>query len=362
MTDPSASAAAKPISFREQLEATAAHYPYIEAHIAAVSKPTAPGYEPESFNHKFATVNGYKYHYVEEGNPNGIPVVLIHGVPDLWYGWRNQIRHLAKEGYRVIAIDNLGVGQTDYPVCSINNVDAYRAKKLSANVVALLDELKINKAVIIGHDWGAGIAWRIGMYSPERVITVISIGIPHQQPRSIYRTPDEIAAMFPQLSYMAVFQTNEPETWFGGDKNAQAKSFFTAIFASGVGTNVEQKQYYIDQFTKTGLHGCFNLYRADRLNFEDELPFVDKPYTVPALVIHIDKDPLITQEYFDIWGTDTIQTLERVHISEGGHNVHMENPEAVNQVLTEYLNKFSNSSKHQEPSQEQELKAQAVEH
>ncbi|KAF9111891.1 Bifunctional epoxide hydrolase 2, partial [Mortierella sp. AM989] len=142
--------------------------PLLEAAHVAASKPTAPGYEPSSFNHKYATINGYKYHYVEEGNLDGTPIILIHGFPDMWYGWRYQIRHLAKQGYRVIAIDNLGTGETDHPRCENGDYSIYSAKNLAANIVGLMDELKIQKAVIVGHDWGALIAGKIGLDFPDR--------------------------------------------------------------------------------------------------------------------------------------------------------------------------------------------------
>ncbi|KAK3818877.1 MAG: Alpha/Beta hydrolase protein [Benniella sp.] len=312
----------------------------IEAHHASVSKPTAPEYEIASFNHKYATLRGYKYHYVDEGDPNGELLILIHGFPDLWYGWRYQIRHLVKEGYRVIAIDNLGNGETDYPRCDDGNYDPYRTKNLGANLIDLLDQLNIAQAVFIGHDWGAAVAWRIGMHYPERCKAIISVGIPYAPPTAEYLDVSKFEAAFPQFKYWTVFQSKEPEEWFDADPKKMALAMFNTSYGSGIGTSVQEKQYYIDNYSRTTLHGGLNYYRAGRLNFEDGLPYVGKPFTVPALQVIVEKDPIITPAWVAVHPTDSIVNLKQVWISEGGHNVHTENPEAVNKALSEYLAMF----------------------
>ncbi|KAI8595629.1 Alpha/Beta hydrolase protein, partial [Dissophora ornata] len=142
-------------------------------------------FDPSKFNHQTAICGGYKYHYVDEGPKNGIPVVLIHGFPDLWYGWRHQIQFLVGLGrYRVIALDMLGYGESDKPrsrESSSNNTEyghhhhpAYSIKTLASHVVTLLDQLSIERAVMVGHDWGTGIVSRIGWHFSDRVLAAIA--------------------------------------------------------------------------------------------------------------------------------------------------------------------------------------------
>ncbi|ORZ21873.1 Alpha/Beta hydrolase protein [Lobosporangium transversale] len=333
-------------SLHDSLKQVIAALPQIEAVHASKSRPTDPEYKVSSFNHKYATLCGYKYHYVEEGNPDGIPLILLHGFPDLWYGWRYQIRHLAKEGYRVIAVDNLGFGESDHPTCDIDNLDTYRAKNLASNLIELLDQKKIDKAVFIGHDWGASVAWRLGMHFPWRCHAIISIGFPHQTPSTEYVPPEATVQAHPQLRHFTAFQSREPETWFEGNPHTLAVAFFNAIYGDGEkNTNTEEKQYYIDQYTRSTFHGGLNLYRATTLNFQDDLPFAGKLYTVPSLLAIIDQDPLVTPEYVAMFSKDIFVELEQTHITEGGHNVLVENPVAVNKILSEYLAKFFDRTK-----------------
>ncbi|KAF9125594.1 hypothetical protein BGW39_007279, partial [Mortierella sp. 14UC] len=225
-------------TMKTYLDMTLGGLPYIEA--ADAAKPaTAPGYEPSSFNHKYTTLGGHKYHYVEEGDPNGQTLVLIHGFPDLWYGWRYQIRYLASQGYHVIAVDNLGSGETDQPKCVGLEVAPYSSKNLSKNLVELLDQLNVDKAVFIGHDWGAFIAWKVGLYFPERCHAIISVGNPHRQPTVEPFGPKDMAAENPLFSYMPEFEQPEIEGWYDGNVNTFAIAYFNMVYGTRPGTNVE---------------------------------------------------------------------------------------------------------------------------
>ncbi|KAG0249339.1 Bifunctional epoxide hydrolase 2 [Mortierella polycephala] len=120
----------------------------------------------------------------------------------------------------------------------------------------------------------------------------------------------------------------------------QSEAFFGAIYASGVGTSIEEKQYYIKAFTKTGFHGGLNYYRATRMNFDDDLEYIGKPYTVPSLMVVVEKDPILTPEFVAVFKDDLFEDMQNDSIEEGGHNVHTENPEGLNRVLDAYLTKF----------------------
>ncbi|KAF9914995.1 hypothetical protein BX616_007130, partial [Lobosporangium transversale] len=171
---------------------------------------TAPHIDPASFQHKYAMISGHRYHYVEEGDPKGEPLLLVHGFPDLWYGWRHQIKFLAKLGYRVIAPDCLGYGQTDAPM----ELEKYGMKTVCGHLAGLLDVLNIPKVTIIGHDWGGAIVWRFGLYYPNRLHGIISICTPFNSPRTEFIPLEDIVKIIPEFEYQLAFADPNSATVF----------------------------------------------------------------------------------------------------------------------------------------------------
>ena len=128
--------------------------------------------DPKSFSHHFATTNGIRMHYVEEGQ--GPLVLLLHGYPFLWYLWRHQIKVLAAAGYRVVAPDQRGYGQTDGP----QDVDAYDMTRLVGDVVGLMNTLDSTSAVLVGQDWGSPVAYHVALMRPDLVRGVLMMCAP----------------------------------------------------------------------------------------------------------------------------------------------------------------------------------------
>jgi pimeloyl-ACP methyl ester carboxylesterase len=118
--------------------------------------------------------NGLAFNLAEAGE--GPPVLLLHGFPDSWRLWRHQIPALAEAGHQVIAPDLRGFGQTDRPT----GVEHYKLRALVDDVVCLLDVLDVDRAAVVGHDWGAGLAWAVARFVPDRVsrLVVVSVGHP----------------------------------------------------------------------------------------------------------------------------------------------------------------------------------------
>jgi pimeloyl-ACP methyl ester carboxylesterase len=118
--------------------------------------------------------NGLSFNLAEAGD--GPPVLLLHGFPDSWRLWRHQLTALAKAGHRVIAPDLRGFGKTDRPA----GVEEYKLRTLVADVVGLLDVLHVDRAAVVGHDWGAALARAVTRFVPDRVtrLVVVSVGHP----------------------------------------------------------------------------------------------------------------------------------------------------------------------------------------
>jgi pimeloyl-ACP methyl ester carboxylesterase len=130
---------------------------------------------PAGATERVVSTNGVRLHVVEAGPSDGPPVVLLHGFPELWYGWRRQIGPLADAGLRLIVPDQRGYNTSDKPA----GVAAYRIGTLAADVVGLLDATGIDRAAIVGHDWGAAVAWWLGLAHPERVSRLAVLNVPH---------------------------------------------------------------------------------------------------------------------------------------------------------------------------------------
>src|SRR6266566_6573326 len=126
----------------------------------------------DSFQHRFVETNGIRMHVVEAGT--GPLVVLLHGFPESWYSWRYQLAALAEAGFRVVAPDQRGYGQTDQPQA----IEAYSIFHLVGDVVGLLDALGEERAVVVGHDWGGPVAWHAALFRPDRVRGVVGLSVP----------------------------------------------------------------------------------------------------------------------------------------------------------------------------------------
>src|SRR6516225_10920296 len=123
--------------------------------------------------HRTVETNGIWMHLAEAGT--GPLVVLCHGFPESWYSWRHQLPALAEAGFHVVAPDMRGYGGTDRPA----EIDQYTLLHLTGDIVGLLDALGAQSAVIVGHDWGAPVAWLAALLRPDRFHGVIALSVPY---------------------------------------------------------------------------------------------------------------------------------------------------------------------------------------
>jgi len=124
--------------------------------------------------------HGVDLHVVTAGPASGRPLILLHGFPDFWYGWRFQLEALAARGFRLIVPDQRGYGESDKPP----EVAAYDISELSGDVLALMDALALQRASLVGHDFGGAVAWWIAANAPARVDRLVVLNCPHF---SVYR-------------------------------------------------------------------------------------------------------------------------------------------------------------------------------
>ena len=159
--------------------------------------------EMESIVHRTVEVNGIKMHVAEKGE--GPVVLLLHGFPELWYSWRHQILALSSLGYRAVAPDLRGYGDTEAP----GSVTSYTCFHLVGDVVALIDSLGVDTVFLVGHDWGAIVGWYVCLFRPERVKAYVCLSVPFRPflgRNPHVKTVDAFRALYGDDYYICRFQ------------------------------------------------------------------------------------------------------------------------------------------------------------
>lgn len=215
--------------------------------------------------HHHLEVNSIQLHVVEAGPAQGQAVVLLHGFPEFWYGWRHQIPALAKAGLRVLAPDGRGYHKSARPA----GVAHYRMKNLRNDVVGLLDVLGLECVILVGHDWGAAVAWSVALHHPERVQKLAILNVPHPAvlPRLMRSHPAQLLRSW----YILFFQLPWlPELGLGAfDGRSLARSMRRT---SAPGTfGYEELQRYRQAWRGGRLKTMIHWYRA-ALRFTDPKP------------------------------------------------------------------------------------------
>ncbi|XP_030734957.1 bifunctional epoxide hydrolase 2 isoform X1 [Globicephala melas] len=310
--------------------------------------------DPSTVSHGYVPIKpGMCLHFVELGS--GPAVCLCHGFPESWFSWRYQIPALAQAGFRVLAVDMKGYGESSAP----SEIEEYSMEVLCNDMVAFLDKLGIAQAVFIGHDWGGMLVWNMALFYPKRVRAVASLNTPFI-PANPKVSPMERIKANPAFDYQLYFQ--EPgvaEVELEQNLNRTFRSFFRAsdetflttnrvcemggLFVSTPGepslsrmVTEEDIQFYVQQFKKSGFRGPLNWYRNMERNWRWGCKGLGRKILVPALMVTAEKDFVLVPEmskHMEDW----IPHLKRGHIKDCGHWTQMEKPTELNQILIEWL-------------------------
>jgi pimeloyl-ACP methyl ester carboxylesterase len=259
---------------------------------------------------------GVKIHYVTLGN--GPLVVLIHGFPDYWYSWRDQMPELAKH-FQVVAIDQRGYNKSDQP----KGVESYALNELVADVDAVVKHFKANKAVIVGHDWGGLVAWTYAMKHPDRTDRLIVLNLPH--PKGLSRELANNPAQQKNSQYARNFQ-----------KEGAEKLLSPELLSLWV-KEPEARKHYVAAFKRSSLEGMLNYYRANypKEPYKDDKTF--PPVKCPVLLIHGLKDQyLLPGALNDTWNWVEGE-LTLVTLPNAGHFVHRDASDVVTRKMVRWL-------------------------
>ncbi len=314
-------------------------------------------------NFQLIETNGIRLRTIVEGK--GSLVILLHGWPQCWYLWRHQIEPLVEAGFQVAMPDQRGYGGSDRPA----EIEAYNIIELSSDVVGIADALGHEQFIVVGHDWGAPVAWHSALLHPKRVHAVAGLSVPYTRWRARTLTQQEFYG--DNFWYMVYFQQpGVAEAELEADiRKSLRMVYFTvsgdlpvesrpgrkpasAKFLDGMTDPAqlpawlteEDLNYYVAQYEQSGFRGPLNWYRNIDRNIALTPQLETAKIEQPSFFIAGTKDPVLqfgggrSVEAMDKWVTDM---RGKVLIEGAGHWVQMERPAEVNEALLGFLKMVS---------------------
>jgi pimeloyl-ACP methyl ester carboxylesterase len=278
----------------------------------------------------YAELSEVRLHYVEAGS--GPLVVLLHGFPDFWYSWRNQIQPLAEAGLRVVAMDMRGYNMSDKP----DGVDAYATDRLTNDVAELVAHLGAERAHVVGHDWGAIVAWFFAMDHPELLDRLGIVNVPHPS-RFVDMAKSPVQAL--RSWYVAFFQMPLiPEAVLSAADFYGLRRVFRTEPATDDAFDEADVDAYVEAAKRAdNLRGPINFYRALARRNPLELRADDRrPIEHEVLVLWGELDAALGKEFADP-EPDLVPNARVVRFPDAGHWVHVEQPAQVNKELIAFL-------------------------
>ncbi len=287
--------------------------------------------------------DGVELHTEVEGSDQDPVLILLHGFPELGYSWRHQLRPLAEAGYRVIVPDLRGYGCSDVP----EDVTAYAIDVLGRDVTSLLDDAGAERGVVIGHDWGADVAWKTAWLHPDRIAAVAGLSVPFV-PRAPGPPLEIMRRHLGDGFYILWFQRPgvaeealardvrrtlaTPRVWDAAWADDPEEDPPTPAFMTD-----EDLAVYVDAFQRTGFAGGLSYYRNIDRNWELTAQLDGRRIDQPALFLTGERDPVrgfMPAEAMDGWVTDLRASIV---VPEAGHWVNQQAPQAVNDALLGWL-------------------------
>jgi pimeloyl-ACP methyl ester carboxylesterase len=311
--------------------------------------------------------NGVSLRVTEAGEPGAPVVVLCHGFPELAFSWRHQVGALADAGYHVLAPDQRGYGGSDAPAA----VAAYTVVELAADVVGLLDDVGAERAALVGHDFGAVVAWTAPLLHPSRFSAVAGLSLP-PVPRPRVPTTQAFRRIFgDRFFYILYFQ--EPgvaDAELGADAARTMRRMLAGVIlpegtdlgaAAGLDPSAlandgrgfvdrmpepdglpdwlsqAELDHYIEEFSRTGFTGGINWYRNFDRNWELTEQLTDAHVTVPSMFIGGALDPVLLMSPPGVGEPWLDDHRGDVLVDGAGHWVQQDSPGEVNAALLSFL-------------------------
>ncbi|KAH6636538.1 Alpha/Beta hydrolase protein [Chaetomium tenue] len=244
-----------------------------------------------------ASPHNTTYHYLLAEPPAGTPTtgtaLLIHGFPDLSFGWRYQVPHLTSQGLRVIVPDLPGFGRSDAPA----DIAAYSYKRVVEDLLAVVRRVQgkgegedVERFVLGGHDWGGAVAWRFALWYPEVLRGVFSVQFEGTEVDEAVVGREKIRAF---LSVMYGAKREDGQPVFGVAKGLEVGLLEPEKIGESPLLSREEIDFYADEYLKNGMRGPLSWYKNGKVNFDEERPLLEQgrtKVTIPALMVVATRD------------------------------------------------------------------------
>ena len=275
----------------------------------------------------YAEVGDQRLHYVEAGE--GPLILLLHGFPEFWYGWRQQIAPLAAAGFRVVAPDLRGYNLSSKPT----DVAAYETDQLTADIYGLIHELGADSASLVGHDWGGTVAWQTAMQHPEVVdrLAILNAAHPRKLSQGLHH-PDQLRKSW----YFFFFAVPDlPEAVVHANNWHFFRHF---LHDANPPYTAEEIDRYIEAWSQPdAATGMINYYRSSVRGSQRKAEAALRPISAPTLVIWGQRDSYLGPELAEP-DNDDVPNLDRVErLPDASHWVHHDEHERVNQLLIDFF-------------------------
>ncbi len=325
-----------------------------------------PGVE---FEHGTISANGIDIHFVEQGE--GPLVLFLHGFPESWYSWRHQLPAVAAAGYRAVALDMRGYGQTSKP----QSISSYSISHLVGDVVATVTALGHERAVVVGHDWGGPVAWYSALMRPDVIRAVAVLSVPFNPPTSLpagVTLNDVMRANAGDRDYYRLYfqepgvaeadlESDVRRSMLGllyslsGDiiKDGLHSQGWAGYFPKGESMSAqlvipeelpawlseEDLQFYVDELSANGFRGGINWYRNINAIPAILAPFVGATIRQPTLYLYGEHDLIAGNTDAAVNALPAILPDLRgsIELEGAGHWLQQERPQEVNEALLTFL-------------------------
>lgn len=266
--------------------------------------------------HGYADSGGVRIHYAELGR-RGPLIVMIHGFPDFWYSWRDQMAALSRR-YHVVAIDQRGYNLSDQP----KDVAAYDIALLASDVAAVIAATGEREAVVVGHDWGGAVAWTFAMLYPQMTKRLVILNTPH--PRALLRELRDNPEQRANSAYARAFQQEG------------AHLGFTAEGLATIAAAPDVRPRYVEAFQRSSIEGMLAYYKRNypREPYADvEMPLVQ----TPVLCIHGLEDPFLLAAGWNGTWKFLAKSMTLVTVPGANHFVQHDASELVTKTIKNWL-------------------------
>jgi pimeloyl-ACP methyl ester carboxylesterase len=295
-----------------------------EGKLSAHAEPTAAA---QAVEHLQVSANGQNFYVAASGPVDGPAVMLLHGFPEMSYGWRHQLHALAAAGFRVFAPDQRGYGHSSKP----SGIRSYRVDTLAADVTALAKALGHESFSLVGHDWGGIVAWHLAISRAAGLHRLAILNAPH--PRAMVQHLSRSPLQVVRSAYVGFFQLPWlPEAALRIHDHALLAKALTSSSLPSTFSDEELAVYRSAWSIDGALTGMLNWYRAALL--APSVP--NTKVRVPVRILWGDKDSALEAPLAEL-SADQCTNAEVIHLPEATHWLHHEASERVNALLIEFL-------------------------